>query len=79
MIWCIPRKVSPSVSTRVSTSRSRIGFSFQLGLNQGFGTGGIQFKWPMYRISFTYYTEELGKEVGLDPHSYIVANAGLLF
>ncbi len=54
-------------------------FSFQLGLNQGFGTGGIQFKWPAYRVSLSYFTEELGKEVGLDPHSYIVANAGLLF
>lgn len=54
-------------------------FSFQLGLNQGFGTGGIQFTWPVYRLSIAYFTEELGEEVGLDPHSYIVANAGLLF
>jgi hypothetical protein len=54
-------------------------FSFQLGINQGFGTGGIQFQWAFYRISLAYFTEELGDEVGLDPRSYGLLNAGLLF
>ncbi|MFC1517375.1 hypothetical protein ACFL5G_02335 [Candidatus Margulisiibacteriota bacterium] len=52
---------------------------WQFGLNQGYGTMGIQCRWDAYQLGFAYFTEEAGREVGQQPNGYYLLNAGLLF
>ncbi|MBU0580919.1 MAG: hypothetical protein KKA19_07055 [Candidatus Margulisbacteria bacterium] len=52
---------------------------WQMGLNQGYGTMGLQCRWSAYTLGLAYFTEELGREVGQNPNTIWLLNAGLLF
>ena len=52
---------------------------WQLGLNQGYGTTGLQLRWTNYKIGLAYFSEELGREAGQQPASYWLLDAGMIF
>ena len=52
---------------------------WRMGLNQGYPTMGLNCNLGWYHLGFTYYTEELGAEVGRNPHSYYVLHSGFVF
>lgn len=50
--------------------------AWRMGLNQGYPTMGIDLNLSIYHLGFTYYTEELGTEIGQNPQSYYVLDGG---
>ena len=52
---------------------------WRLGLNQGYPTTGLNFNFGFWHMGLTYYTEELGKEVGEMPASYYVLHSSFVF
>jgi len=49
----------------------------RLGINQGYGTFGIKFNiFDKFHCGYTYYTEELGEEIGINPASYHIYDFG---
>ncbi|MDR1997714.1 MAG: hypothetical protein LBQ83_05265, partial [Candidatus Margulisbacteria bacterium] len=52
---------------------------WRLGLNQGYPTTGLNLNLGFYHLGFTYYTEELGAEVGEYPSSYYILHSSFVF
>jgi len=51
--------------------------NIRLGLNQGYGTFGLKFNvFDKFHCGYTYFTEELGDEIGLNPASYHIYDFG---